>query len=127
MVTKINPTFDITLPRAFNGQTMAELSLDLNVDASGSNGPEEAISKVLQAVSGAATIIAHSALTGAGELMTVFVEGDFPTDTYDGVNNETFAAFVQTVIRDLGTVDAIDLTGAVVTAGVVYQADQTNT
>lgn len=127
MVDKINPTFDVTLPRTFNSKTMTELALDLNVDASGSNGPEEAIAKVMQALSGIATIIAHSALTGTGELMTVFVEGDFPTDSYDGVNDETYAAFVQTVIRDLGTVDAIDLTGAVVTAGVVYQADQTNT
>jgi hypothetical protein len=127
MVTKINPTFDVTLPRAFNGKSMVELSIDLGVDASGSNGPDEAISKVLQVLSGTATIIAHSALTGTGELMTVFVEGDFPTDTYDGENNETYVTFLTSEIVALGTVDAIDLTGAVVTAGVVYQADQTNT
>ena len=127
MVTKINPIFDVTLPRTFNGKTMTEVTLDIGVDATASTGPNGAISKLLQAISGHATIIAYSALTGTGELMTVFLEGDFPTDTYDGTNNETYAAFLQTVVRELGTVDSIDLTGATVTAGVVYQADQTNT
>ncbi len=127
MVTTSNPTFDVTLPHAFNGQTMIELTLALNADASASTGPDGAIAKVLQTVSSYATIIAHSALTGTGELMTVFVEGDFPTDTYDGANSETFVAFLTSEIVALGTVNTVDLSGAAVTAGVVYQADQTNT
>jgi hypothetical protein len=127
MVTKINPTFDVTLPRAFNGKTMAELNLDLGADASASTGPDGAIAKVLQVVSNHATIIAHSDLTAVGEEITIFVEGDFPTDTYDGTNSETFATFLTSQIVALGTVDTVVLTGAVVAAGVVYQADQTNT
>lgn len=127
MVTKINPVIDVTLPRTFNGKTMQELLVDINVDATASTGPNGAVSKVLQVIGNSATIIAYGALTGIGQLMTVFVEGDFPTDTYDGTNSETFAAFLTTEVAALGTVDGIDLSGAVITPGTVYQADQTNT
>lgn len=123
MVTKVNPVF-VNEPRCFLGKTLTELSIDFNVDADGSTGPDGAIAKAIQAVQERVTIAMYSSITGTGELMTVFVEGEFPEDTYDGTNSETFAAYVQTVIRALGTVDSIDLGGAVVTAGVVYKADQ---
>lgn len=127
MVTKINPVYDITLPRSFNGKTVAEINIDLGADASASTGPEGAIAKVLQVVALRCTPIMISDLTGTGQLMTIFVEGDFPTDTYDGENAETFAAFLATEIAALGTVDTVNLSGAAATAGTVYQADQTNT
>jgi hypothetical protein len=127
MVTKINPVFDITLPRAFIGKSVSTLLLDIGVNASASTGPNGAIAKIIQAVQERVTVIMHSDLTGTGELMTFFIEGDFPTDTYDGTNSETFAVYMTSQIVALGTVDAILLTGAVVTAGTVYQADQTNT
>jgi hypothetical protein len=127
MVTKINPIFDITLPRAFIGKSITVVELDLGANASASTGPEGAINAVLQTVAERATVIAHSALTGTGELMTVWLEGDFPTDTYDGTNSETFVVYLTSAIVALGTVDTVLLTGAAATAGVVYQADQTNT
>lgn len=126
MVTKINPDLDITLPRAFIGKSITVLELDINVDASASNGPEGALAKVIQVMQSRTTVIAHSALTGVGQLMTFWVEGVFPTDTYDGTNSEDFPTYLTSEVVALGTIDSIVLTGAVVTAGVVYQADQTN-
>ena len=43
MVTKINPVYDITLPRAFVGKTISEFNIDLGADASASTGPDGAI------------------------------------------------------------------------------------
>ena len=123
MVTKVNPIY-ANEARCFLGKTLTELSIDFNVDIDASLDPGDAVDAVIKALSGTATIAMISAITGTGELMTVFVEGEFPTDTYDGTNSETYAAFVQTVIRDLGTVDSLALTGTVVTGGVIYQADQ---
>jgi len=124
MVTKINPVFDITTARSFLSKTITVLEIDLNVDASASTGPDGAIDAVLQTVAERATIVAHSALTGTGQLMTVWVEGEFPTDTYDGTNSETFVTYLTSTVVALGTVDSIDLSSAAVTAGVVYKADQ---
>lgn len=124
MVTKINPVFDVDQARSFLSKTISTFAIDLNVDASASNAPYEVIDRVLQTISERATIVMHSALTGSGQLMTVFLEGEFPTDTYDGTNSETFAAHLEDMIQALGTVDSLDLATATVTAGVVYKADQ---
>lgn len=124
MVTKINPVFDIDQPRSFLSKTISSFAVDLNVDASGSNAPYEALDRVLQTIALSATIVMHSALTGTGQLMTVFLEGEFPTDTYDGTNSETFAAHLEDTIQALGTVDGLDLSTATVTTGLVYKADQ---
>jgi len=132
MVTKVNPTYDITLPRAFSGKSVTELLVDFNVDATLGADVDGAITKALQTIQNTSTILMVSDLTGTGELMSVFVEGDFPTDTYDGSTSESYAAFLQAQIRLLGATagtiaNPIDLTGTVVTAPLVYQADQTNT
>ena len=132
MVTKINPAFDETLPRAFSGKSVTQLLLDFNVDATAGNDVDGAIWKSLQQIQLTSTILMYSDLTGTGQLMTIFVEGEFPTDTYDGTNSETYAAFLQTVIRDLGTAagtaaNPIDVSGATVVQEVFFQADQTNT
>jgi hypothetical protein len=124
MVTKINPIFDITEARNFLSKTITVIELDLGADASASTGPTGAINAVLQAVTERATIVAHSTLTGTGELMTIWVEGEFPTDTYDGTNSETFVVYLTSVLVALGTVNTVDLSGAAATAGVVYKADQ---
>jgi hypothetical protein len=124
MVTKINPVFDIDQPRSFLSKTISAFAVDLNVDASASNAPYEALDRVLQTIALSATIVMHSALTGTGQLMTVFLEGEFPTDTYDGTNSETFAAHLEDTIQALGTVDGLDLSTATVTVGLVYKADQ---
>jgi len=132
MVTKINPAYDITLPRAFSGKSVTELLVDFNVDATLGADVDGAITKALQTIQNTATILMVSDLTGTGQLMSVFVEGDFPTDTYDGTNSETYATFLTSELVALGATagtaaNPINLTGAVVTAPLVYQADQTNT
>jgi len=48
--------------------------------------------------------------------MSIAVEGDFGTDTYDGTNAETLAAHLEDVVQALGTVDSINLGSASVTA-----------
>jgi hypothetical protein len=132
MVTKINPTFDITLPRSFGGKSVTELLVDFNVNATAGADVDGAITKTLQTIQNTSTILMVSALTGTGQLMSVFVEGDFPTDTYDGTNSETYPAFLATEIIALGATagtaaNPIDVTGTTVVTVAVFQADQTNT
>jgi hypothetical protein len=125
MVTKINPVFDIAQPRSFLTKSISTFDIDLNVDASGSNAPFEVVDRVLQTIALRATIVAHTALTGTGQLMSVWLEGEFPDDDYNGTaGTETFAAQLQADIRALGTIDALSLAGATVVAGVVFRADQ---
>lgn len=117
MVTKVNPVFDATLARSFAGKTITQLDIDLGADASGSLAPAGAVDQVLKTITLRTVMLMHSDVTGTGQLLTVFVEGDFPTE----------AATLQADIRALATVDSVDLSGATVTAGTVFQADQTNT
>lgn len=132
MVTKINPAYDETLPRSFNGKSVTELLIDFNVDATAGNDVDGAIWKTIQTVQNTSTIVMVSDLTGTGQLLSVFVEGEFPTDTYDGTNSEAYHTFLQSEIVALGATagtagNPIDVTGAVVTTVLLYQADQTNT
>jgi len=116
MVDKVNPVFDATLARSFAGKTISQLDIDLGVDASASLQPFGAVDAVLKAITLRTVMLMHSDVA-AGQTLSVFVEGEFPTE----------AADLQADIQALGTVDSIDLSGATVTAGTVFQADQTNT
>ena len=127
MVTKINPIVDVTLPRSFNGKSVQDFTITFAATVAASTGPNGVLAKVLQTVGNTATIIMVSDLQTAGTVLQVFIEGEFPTDTYDGTNSETFAADLEDRIQALGTVDSIDISGATVAAGTLYQADQTNT
>ena len=100
-VDKVNP-ITRNVARSFNGKTVQQYQVDLDADASGELEPGEAVEAVLRAFSERATVIMHSGLTDNDEQMTVFVEGEFPTDTYDGENSETFGAYVQSEIVALG-------------------------
>ena len=122
MVTKVNPIFEPAQARSFLTKTISTFTVDPIVDVTGSTAPFEAIDAMLKTISNRATIVAHSAITVDG--FTVWLEGEFPTDTYDGTNSETFAAFLATELVALGTVDALDLSGTTVVAGPVYKADQ---
>ena len=117
MVTKVNPIFDATLPRSFAGKTITQLDIDLGADASGSRQPGGAVDAVLKTITLRHVMLMHSDLTGTGELLTVFVEGEFADIDTD------MAADLQA----LGTVDGVNLASAAVTLGTVFQADQTNT
>jgi hypothetical protein len=122
MVTKINPIFDAAQARSFLSKTISVYDIVITPDISASTGPEGAIDAVLQTVALNTTIVAHSAVTAAG--VTVWVEGEFPTDTYDGTNNEAFNVYLASTLVALGTVDALDLSATTVTAQTVFKADQ---
>ena len=123
-VTKVNPTLR-NESRSFNGKTVTALTInakntsDAAVDISGSLGPDGAVQEILQTVTERATLVLVSKVydgAGTGDQMDVFVEGEFPSDDYDGDgSNETFAAYVAAQIQALGSVDSIDLTGTTVT------------
>jgi len=115
MVTKINPNYDQTLPRSFNGKTVSAFQVTLSADTSGSVQPDGAFDAVIKTVSLRATPVMISAVA-SGTDFTVFLEGEFPTE----------AATLQADIQALGTVDSINLSTSTVAAGAVYQADQTN-
>ena len=103
--------------RSFNGKTVRQLEVDLKNDVSGSLGPDGALRRVLDTIALRTTPIMISNTyegNAANSAFYVFIEGDFPEDTYDGVNSETFAAFLQTEIRALTSVDGVTVSGATV-------------
>jgi hypothetical protein len=120
MVTKTNPIFDAAQPRAFLEKSISTFTVTTD-DISGSTAPGGAIDAIIKTISLNVTIVAHGAMATAN---VFWIAGEFPTDTYDGTNAETFAAHLEDTIQALGTVDAIDLSGATVAAGVVYKSDQ---
>jgi len=122
-VTKVNPILR-NESRSFNGKSVTAMTInaknggDTAVDISGSLGPDGAVQEILQAVTERATLVLVSKVyngDGTGDQMDVFVEGEFPEDTYDGTNSETFATYVASVIQALNNVDGIDISGTTVT------------
>jgi hypothetical protein len=120
MVVKVNPIFKPAQARSFTGKTISVFTLT-SANVAASTGPGGAIDAIIKTVSNQATIVAHSEFTTGA---TFWLEGEFPTDTYDGVNSETFAKHLQDQIQALGTVNAINLSTATVAAGTVFKADQ---
>lgn len=104
--------------RSFNGKTVRQLEVDLKNDVSVSLGPDGALRRVLDTIALRTTPIMISNTYNNGTTdnaaFYVFIEGDFPEDTYDGVNSETFAAFLQTEIRALTSVDGVTVSGTTV-------------
>ena len=107
MTIKRNPTLSNTTNH-FSGKTITAVTLDLAVNATDFSstelGPNGAIQQVIAAMSKEATPIVITKLrqdsgANAGQLMDFIYEGEFGTDTYDGTNPETFAAYLQTEIR----------------------------
>ena len=129
--TKVNPELANTA-RSFLGKTLDMYTVDFAVNATnfGSTemGPNECVQIVLSTISTMATIVAHSALRAdgggnAGQLIDVYIEGDFGTDTYDGTNSETMAAHLEDLVQGLGATvgaNSIDLTSATVTRGTGF-------
>lgn len=109
MVVKINPKMANT-SRSFVGKTIQGYTIDLAVNGTnfGSTemGPNGAFQQVLATIGQTCTLVMHSALradgdTNPGQVFDIFVEGEFPTDTYDGTNSETFAADLEDRIQAL--------------------------
>jgi hypothetical protein len=110
-ITKVNPTL-ANVSRNFNGRTIMGFTIDLAVNgtnfASTEMGPTGAVQAVLDVLRRNVTVIAMSALrtdgSNAGQVFDIMVEGEYGTDTYDGTNRETLAAFLQTELRTLTSV-----------------------
>ena len=130
-ITKVNPELANTA-RSFLGKNLDMYTVDFAVNATnfGSTemGPNECVQIVLSTISTMATIVAHSALRAdgggnAGQLIDVYIEGDFGTDTYDGTNSETLAAHLEDLVQGLGTTvgaNSINLTSATVVRGTGF-------
>jgi hypothetical protein len=130
-ITKVNPIL-ANRARSFLGKTLDMYTIDFAVNATNFGStemdPGECVDLVLQTVSTMATIVAHSALRAdgggnAGQLIDVYVEGDFGTDTYDGTNSETLAAHLEDLVQGLGTTvgpNSINLTSATVVRGTGF-------
>lgn len=115
--------------RARNGLTKALAAFDIDFAVNGTDfsstelGATGAVKEVLATVATVCTIVGYSVLradagSNAGQIMTVLVEGDFGTDTYDGTNSETFAAHLEDLIQAKTSVGAgsVNLSSATVTA-----------
>jgi len=106
MTVKRNPTLSNDTNH-FSGKTITAVTVDMAVNgtnfASTELGPNGAIQQVIAAMSKEATpiIITKLRSDGAndGQVMDFIYEGEFGTDTYDGTNSESFAAYLQTEIR----------------------------
>ena len=130
-ITKVNPELANTA-RSFLGKNLDMYTVDFAVNATnfGSTemGPNECVQIVLSTISTMATIVAHSALRAdgggnAGQLIDVYIEGDFGTDTYDGTNSETLAVHLEDLVQGLGATvgaNSINLTSATVVRGTGF-------
>lgn len=129
-VLKVNPEL-ANRSRSFLGKSLDMYTIDFAVNATnfGSTemGPNESVDVVLQTIATMATIVGHSDFradsgANAGQLMDVYIEGDFPTDTYDGTNSETLAAHLEDLIQAIGTnnKNSINLGSATVTRGTGF-------
>ena len=141
---KANPTIPNTA-RSFNGKSVTSFVVTPGANFTAERGPNGALQAVIRAITQAATPVMISAAADiTAPVYTVFIEGDFNlTDTWDGTNSQTFAAYLQARIRLLGANAAVrsaalaaatgetesagvDLSGATVTVGTLFQADQIN-
>jgi len=115
-VTRVAPT-SYGLSTNFLGKTLAHLDIDFGADVSGKLGPTSAVASAMDAIQGAGfNIVIIGPLHSADNNISVCVEGDFGTDTYDGSNSETLAAHLEDVLIDLGIVDGVNFASATVTA-----------
>ena len=124
MVTKINPVYDIVVPRSFNGKTVSEFTVTFAATVAASTGPGGVLDKVIQTMGLLMTPVMVSELQTTGTVLVFFVEGEFPDDDYLGAGVVAIEAALEDMIQALGTVDSIDISAATVTAGTVYKADQ---
>ena len=133
--TQVNPAAMTNEGRSYLGISMTGLTIDYATNgtdfSSTEMGPGGAHPQVMELIGSHANIIAHSGLrsdgSNDGQVWDCWGKGDRGTDTWDGSNSETFAAFIQTEIRTLTSVGAgsVSLSTATVVAaeGSPYLAE----
>ena len=68
-----------------------------------------AVAKTFEALAGAGVnVVIIGPLHSTNNNVSIAVEGEFGTDTYDGSNSETIAAHLEDVVQALGTVDGVN-------------------
>ena len=125
MTTKVNPTKANTTDH-LSGKTITAVTVDFAVNGTDFSatemGPLGAVQLAIATMTQEATpiIITKLRSDGAndGQVFDMVFEGEFGTDTYDGTNSETLAAYLQTVLRLLTSVGAgsVNLSSATVVA-----------
>jgi len=125
MTTKINPTKANTTDH-LSGKTITAVTVDFAVNGTDFSdtemGPLGAVQLAIANLSqiGTPLIITKLRSDGAndGQVFDIIWEGEFGTDTYDGTNSETLAAYLQTELRLLTSVGAgpVNLNSATIVA-----------
>lgn len=101
----------------FIGKEVTLVDVDFGAAVNGSLGPAGAVEAVFEAIQGeGVNILGHGPLHSTNVNMSLMLEGEYGSDTYDGSNSESLAAHLEDVIIALGTVDSIDLSAATVVA-----------
>ena len=103
--TKVNPVAT-TVPSNVVGKDLQFFTVDYIEDISSKTGPLSAQKAALDAIQSTCTILAAGPLGNSNTEQTFMVEGSDPV----------VVATLQALIRTLGTVDSIDLSGNTVTA-----------
>jgi hypothetical protein len=97
----------------FIGKEVALVDVDFGAAVNGSLGPAGAVEAVFEAIQGeGVNILGHGPLHSTNANMSLMIEGEYGSDTYDGSNSESLAAHLEDVIKALGTVDGINLGAA---------------
>ena len=125
MTTKINPTKANTTDH-LSGKTITAVTVDFAVNGTDFSdtemGPLGAVQLAIANLSqiGTPLIITKLRSDGSndGQVFDIIWEGEFGTDTYDGTNSETLAAYLQTELRLLTSVGAgpVNLNAATIVA-----------
>ena len=97
----------------FIGKNVTLVDVDFGAAVNGSLGPAGAVEAVFEAIQGeGVNILGHGPLHSTNANMSLMIEGEYGSDTYDGSNSESLAAHLEDVIKALGTVDGINLGAA---------------
>ena len=125
MTTNINPTKANTTDH-LSAKTITAVTVDFAVNGTDFSdtemGPLGAVQLAIANLSqiGTPLIITKLRSDGSndGQVFDIIWEGEFGTDTYDGSNSETLAAYLQTELRLLTSVGAgpVNLNSATVVA-----------
>ena len=125
MTTKVNPTKANTTDH-LSGKTITAVTVDFAVNGTDFSdtemGPLGAVQLAIANLSQIGTPLIITKLrsdgANAGQVFDIIWEGEFGTDTYDGSNSETLAAYLQTELRLLTSVGAgpVNLNSATVVA-----------
>jgi hypothetical protein len=126
MATLIKKNESVSLPLFKNGVSLqwftitfpSAVNTKLAATAAGVRSP---VVVALEAIQSVCSIEIVGTLQNSNTELSIGVAalgGDFPTQTYDGTNSETFAAHLEDLVQAAGSHQSVDLASATVTAGV---------